>query len=77
MKTKLFYSLFFIAISLINIEAQVNKRDSLFDSDWKFFLGKLAGAEESNFEDKTWRIVNLPHDWSIEDLKKENVIFLF
>jgi beta-galactosidase len=55
-----------------NATGQEIKRNSLFDSDWKFFLGKINGAEVPGFEDKTWRVVNLPHDWSIEDLKKEN-----
>ena len=47
------------------------KRDSLFDSDWKFFCGKMDGAEKPNFDDKTWRNIDLPHDWSIEDLPNQ------
>jgi beta-galactosidase len=42
-------------------------------SDWKFMLGDSAQAYETNFEDSTWRSLNVPHDWSIEaDFASEN-----
>ncbi len=44
------------------------KRNYPFDSGWKFNLGDLPGAEMANFEDAQWRSLDLPHDWSIEDL---------
>jgi beta-galactosidase len=37
-----------------------------FDKDWKFQLGDTAGAEQLNFNDSSWRTLNVPHDWSIE-----------
>lgn len=40
----------------------------LFDFDWRFHKGDVAGGEEVNFDDSQWRLLNLPHDWSIEDL---------
>jgi beta-galactosidase len=40
----------------------------LFDEDWKFCLGDIPGAESVTFDDKAWRVLDLPHDWSIEDL---------
>jgi beta-galactosidase len=45
-----------------------NSRCRLFDKDWKFFKGELTGAEAAGFDDSNWRKLNLPHDWSIEDL---------
>ena len=36
------------------------------DSGWKFALGDPSGAETPAFSDQSWRIVQLPHDWSIE-----------
>jgi beta-galactosidase len=36
------------------------------DADWRFFLGDPAGAESSSFADAAWRVVSVPHDWSIE-----------
>lgn len=40
----------------------------LFDDNWKFFLGGAQSAEIAGFDDSKWRTVDLPHDWSIEDL---------
>jgi beta-galactosidase len=44
------------------------QRQQLFDSDWRFYLGGAQGAESSTFDDSRWRTLDLPHDWSIEDL---------
>lgn len=40
----------------------------LFDADWRFHRGGAQDAESPNFDDSGWRVVDLPHDWSIEDL---------
>lgn len=38
-----------------------------FCKNWKFYLGDAGeNASSYNFNDETWRILNLPHDWSIE-----------
>jgi beta-galactosidase len=37
-----------------------------FDAGWKFFKGDAPGAEDSGFDDTSWRKLDLPHDWSIE-----------
>ena len=39
-----------------------------FDSDWRFFKGDATNAQAPAFDDHSWRSVDLPHDWSIEDL---------
>jgi beta-galactosidase len=36
------------------------------DAKWRFVLGDPAGADAVSFDDAQWRVVNLPHDWSIE-----------
>ena len=36
------------------------------DADWKFFLGDPTGADSINFDDASWRMLTVPHDWSIE-----------
>lgn len=38
----------------------------LFDEGWKFHLGDEPAAFEPGFDDRSWRSVDLPHDWSIE-----------
>ncbi|MBN2212889.1 MAG: DUF4982 domain-containing protein [Bacteroidales bacterium] len=37
-----------------------------FNSTWKFFLGENDSAMFPGYDDSAWRILNLPHDWSIE-----------
>ncbi len=44
------------------------KHDNLFDFNWRFHKGGALGAESPAFDDSKWRVVDLPHDWSIEDL---------
>jgi len=38
----------------------------LLDERWKFQLGDVSGAEAVNFDDSAWRVVDVPHDWSVE-----------
>jgi len=45
-----------------------NTRDQLFDRDWRFLRGDAPGAEQAGYDDSTWRTLDVPHDWSIEDL---------
>src|SRR5262245_525566 len=41
---------------------------TLFDSDWRFYRGGVQGADMPGFDDSKWQKVDLPHDWSIEDI---------
>ena len=43
-------------------------RKTLFDSNWKFHLGIVANAEQPEYNDSHWRVLDLPHDWSVEPL---------
>jgi len=36
-----------------------------FNNDWKFMLGDVKNAQQLNFCDRTWKNVDLPHDWVI------------
>jgi beta-galactosidase len=51
------------------------KRNNLFDFGWRFHLGGALGAEGPSFDDSKWRMIDLPHDWSIEDLPGANSPF--
>lgn len=55
------------AVSLSSVHAE-NVRDRSFDSGWRFLRGDALGAEKAAFNDSKWRALDLPHDWSIEDL---------
>ena len=37
-----------------------------FDSDWRFLKSDAPGAEKPDFDDASWRKLDVPHDWSIE-----------
>lgn len=37
-----------------------------FFLDWKFNLGDVPEAIETEFDDSAWRVLSIPHDWSIE-----------
>ena len=62
-------AVFALLLTILQIQAQDNdKRANLFDAGWKFNRGGAQGAENPLFDDSQWRVVDLPHDWSIEDL---------
>jgi len=50
----------------VPVQHGVNAMGSLFDDGWKFALGDFKTAGQMQFDDKDWRDVELPHDWSIE-----------
>ncbi|MCX7840241.1 MAG: beta-galactosidase, partial [Anaerolineae bacterium] len=37
-----------------------------FDYEWRFHLGDYPWSRWHTPDDSTWRLVDLPHDWSIE-----------
>jgi len=43
-------------------------QDRLLNDGWRFHRGDVMGAEQPGFADAQWRNVDLPHDWSIEDI---------
>jgi beta-galactosidase len=62
-------SLFSMLLSL-GVKAQ-DSRAVLFDNNWRFKKDTLKGAENSTYNDAGWRTLDLPHDWSIEDLPNQ------
>jgi beta-galactosidase len=50
-------------------KSETNPRQKiLFDFEWKFYRGDVENAQLADFNDSTWRLLDLPHDWSIEDI---------
>jgi beta-galactosidase len=39
-----------------------------FDNSWRFHLGGMLGGEQPQLDDSKWEAIDLPHDWSIEDI---------
>jgi len=40
---------------------------SLFNDNWSFHLGDLRYGAREYLDHSDWRVLNLPHDWSVED----------
>ena len=69
---------YLIAIGfLLFVSTKVFSQNSikLFDEGWRFHRGDVANAGQASFKDNSWRDIDLPHDWSIEDLPGTNSPF--
>jgi len=53
----------------------LSQRKILIDEGWRFHRGDIENAQQVNFKDNDWRAIDLPHDWSIEDLPGTNSPF--
>ena len=53
-------------LSAISAMRAQPERRSNFDSQWKFVKGDPQGAQSQDFNDGSWKTLELPHDWSIE-----------
>ena len=71
LKSKLIIAILLFYCSITVARNQVRQVYDM-DLNWKFSLGDLKGAEKAKFNDKNWRTLNLPHDWSIEQVVGEN-----
>src|ERR1017187_3156198 len=77
MKTRLalLVSIFVLAtgcMGAFGADRAAGNRETSFDSDWRFLRADAPGAEAAGFDDAAWRLLDLPHDWSIEDLPSTN-----
>jgi beta-galactosidase len=62
----------FLLLGSVCAHAQKERRIS-FDNSWRFTKDSVSNAEQVVFDDTKWRTVDLPHDWSIEDLPNQNM----
>jgi len=58
----------FLALIGSCLALMANAETITLNDQWRFLRGDAAGAEQPSFDDKQWRQVRVPHDWSIEDL---------
>ena len=55
-----------LAISLLfAITASARDRQN-FDEEWRFALGDSTQMSATTYDDSSWRLLDLPHDWAIE-----------
>src|SRR2546425_1072679 len=75
MKKGLFMCFFFVSLSLFakkkHSSSANSARDIPFDHAWLFTKDSVSNAEQPNYIDAAWRKIDLPHDWSIEDLPNQ------
>lgn len=60
------FVLFSVICTSLNALSAHERRKQLFDADWKFKLGDNMNAKFAEYDDATWKALDLPHDWSIE-----------
>jgi beta-galactosidase len=71
-----FAYIFICAFNFSKSYAEENPRQKiLFDFDWKFYRGDADNAQITDYNDSAWRTLDLPHDWSIEDIPGTNSPF--
>jgi len=68
---------FLIILLILNFSCSVSdytdeNRSISFDENWQFIKDDPDGAENPSFDDSEWRSLDLPHDWSIEDLPNQS-----
>lgn len=59
----------FVACSTSKVQYEKNlpfTRKRAIDDHWFFHKGDTVSAQQPDFSDSTWRVVDLPHDWAIE-----------
>ncbi len=52
-------------VALVGLTIQARERQN-FDKDWRFVLADSAQMAEVNYNDASWRRLDVPHDWAIE-----------
>ena len=55
----------FIALTAATFRAEAREKIN-FDKGWKFALADSTQMSHANYDDASWRMLNLPHDWAIE-----------
>lgn len=58
--------IFALAIFLLGAQSLSARDRQSFDKGWLFTLADSAGMSKSDYSDRHWRSLNLPHDWAIE-----------
>ncbi|MBG0858005.1 MAG: DUF4982 domain-containing protein [Bacteroidales bacterium] len=61
----LFILAFVLPFSHLNSQTG-GRSATCIDTDWRFMPGDHQNASEAGFDDRAWRLLDLPHDWSIE-----------
>lgn len=67
-KSVILVPLLFLLFISCRVQKDSSEREILFNDNWKFIRADVENAQSADFDDSAWRIVDLPHDFSIEDI---------
>ena len=56
-------SLVLMAVLCVNAQQRIVEN---LNFGWRFHAGSVSGSEQKSFDDSSWRTVNVPHDFQIE-----------
>lgn len=58
-------TIFILLFLVLTLTSEAQRRTS-FNHDWRFLKADAENAQRPDFDDSTWRALDLPHDWAIE-----------
>jgi beta-galactosidase len=61
-----------LSVAAAPVPAAAQRQRLSMDPGWRFTLGDPAGAQRPAFDDRQWRRLDLPHDWSIEGTPRQD-----
>jgi len=65
--------LLLLIIGLVSCTQPQERTIVSFNENWVFIKGEISDAENPTFDDSSWRVLDVPHDWAIEGpFAKEN-----
>lgn len=64
---KIAASIFFAFVFSAFVYGQGGRSVENIDRDWYFHKGDVTGGESNNVDYSTWRKLDVPHDWTIEE----------
>lgn len=53
-------------VCLIGSQAWAQRHEQLLEKNWKFIHADQPGAETTDYDDRSWEEVTVPHDWAIK-----------
>lgn len=65
MKLRVIQLLWVALAAVFSLSASSPREKINFNKSWRFSYGDIENAEKSDFDDSSWVIVNLPHDYQI------------
>lgn len=60
-----------ICLLLVSCAKPDQSRETLLNAEWKFIRADVENGQDPALDDASWRTLDLPHDYSIEDLPEE------